>query len=103
MRENFCVCRSVVGLQSPKLQTDVRSIPGAISILCERWQRGLMRLIVDQEFTSSNLVRPPFLVPWCNGSTSDFLSEDEGSTPSGTNFWKLSLTGKAPVLKTGGR
>ena len=31
---------------------------------------------------------PTFLVPWCNGSTSDFLSENEGSTPSGTDFWR---------------
>ena len=28
------------------------------------------------------------MVPWCNGSTSDFLSENEGSTPLGTNFWR---------------
>lgn len=27
---------------------------------------------------------PTFMVPWCNGSTSDFLSENEGSTPLGT-------------------
>ena len=26
---------------------------------CGRWRSGLTRLIVDQEFTSSNLVRPP--------------------------------------------
>ena len=31
---------------------------------------------------------PTFMVPWCNGSTSDFLSENEGSTPSGTDFWR---------------
>ncbi len=29
---------------------------------------------------------PTFMVPWCNGSTSDFLSENEGSTPLGTKF-----------------
>ena len=28
------------------------------------------------------------MVPWYNGSTSDFLSENEGSTPSGTDFWR---------------
>ena len=27
---------------------------------------------------------PTIMVPWCNGSTSDFLSENEGSTPLGT-------------------
>ena len=31
---------------------------------------------------------PTFMVPWCNGSTSDFLSENEDSTPSGTDFWR---------------
>ena len=28
------------------------------------------------------------LVLWCNGSTSDFLSDDEGSTPFRTNYGK---------------
>ena len=32
-----------------------------------------------------------FSVPWCNGSTSDFLSEYKGSTPLGTKLTNLFL------------
>ena len=44
---------------------------------------------------------PPtvFMVLWCNGSTSDFLSENEGSTPFRTNT-KHAWSGSFPCMET---